>query len=72
MYLDEEKTNQISLDEIAKMYHEAKIDGSNPELVNAVEKGLNAISNIEESAYRNTEYLAKIKKEVSSKTQFKP
>lgn len=69
MYLDAEKTNPISLDEIAELYHKAKADNSNPELVQAVEKALNSISNIEENAYRNNEYLAKIKQEVSSKTQ---
>jgi len=69
MYLDAEKTNVISLDEIAELYHKAKADNSNPELVQAVEKGLTSISNIEENAYRNNEYLNKIKQEVSSKTQ---
>ena len=69
MYLDAEKTNIISLDEIAELYHKAKADNSNPELVQAVEKGLTSISNIEENAYRNNEYLNKIKQEVSSKTQ---
>jgi hypothetical protein len=69
MYLDAEKTNPISLDEIAELYHKAKADNSNPELVQAVEKGLTSISNIEENAYRNNEYLNKIKQEVSSKTQ---
>ena len=69
MYLDAEKTNPISLDEIAELYHKAKSDNSNPELVQAVEKGLNSISNIEENAYRYNEYLNKIKQEVSSKIQ---
>ena len=67
MYRDAKKDSAISLDEIAKLYHEAKKDNSNPKLVDAVEKALASVTFLEEHSYRHGEYIQQVGKEINAK-----
>jgi GNAT superfamily N-acetyltransferase len=67
MYLDAEQNEVISIEEIASLYHEAKKNNNNPELIAAVEKALSAVTSIDKSGYRYGEYLQQVKEEINAK-----
>ena len=61
MYLDAEKNEVISMEEIASLYHEAKKNNNNPELIAAVENALSSVTSLEKHSYRYGEYIEQVK-----------
>ncbi len=67
VYIDDAKTECLSLNEVAKLYHKHKNEGTNPDLVKAVEEGLKAISEIELHKIKYEEFYPNKKGEVNAK-----